>query len=128
MNIFSSIQNQIKDSLIKSYKITEKDILNSEYNINNSEMVLNSSKILLDEIKSNKIKYLVIETNIIEEDVINKIFNNFVIGLIDLEPSDYEGDEPLSIETMLNTTSLYIMEEIKKGKKGDLSEILIVNN
>ena len=126
--LFKNIEKNISKSLKKKYILTEEDILKNELEMSNEEMIDLSALQLIDDILENKIENIIIEGNFDKIKLANEIAGHFVIALVSVSPVDYEGDEPLSISKMLDTTSFYILEDIKKGVKGSLYPIIISIN
>lgn len=112
MNNTKLIELSIKKSLLSKWSITRNDIL--EKKINGYLELDKITHNLLNDFKSGKIKH--ISCNQISDEDVDYILGLFPISLHELDPIDFEGDDPLSIDELFETASYYIFSDIKSHK------------
>jgi len=108
------IEEMVFSALYKNWSITKKSILESESDIDSKDEIIKIVKFFLLCVKNNEIKHLEFSGDINE--TIKYVVELFPIGLHELDPVDFEGDEPNSIEEMIETTSYFILQDVKLNK------------
>lgn len=98
----------------KEVNIDVKKVLSSGEGYNNTPQIKRATLLLIDSIKKDLIPNIEINEDYNENNVLNELTNLFVIGLIDVSPLDFEGDEPLDVNELIETSSLYIYNHIQK--------------
>ena len=121
MNKTEKIINQIQAIFDKEISIQVDSILESGQSYNNIEQIRFAVKVFLSSVKENRFSNIEINEDFKEETTVSEISELFVIGLIEVEPSDFEGDEPLSVKEMIETSSTYVFNQIKKQEVTGLS-------
>ncbi len=114
MSKSNKIVSKINEILKNEIKIDIESVLDKGESYDNLSKLENAVSILLDQIERNSVDNIEINEEYNRKTVVQDISGLFVIGLINIEPSDYEGDEPLVVEEMIETSSLYIFNQIQK--------------
>lgn len=111
----------IKDIILKNININENKILDDGIAFSNYKQVQETSLEIVTFIKNEKISNLMINEDYEKNKTVENITSIFVLALIDVDPVDFEGDEPLVISELIDTTSFYILESIKKQEINGIS-------
>lgn len=114
MNKTAKIISQIQAIFDKEISINVENILETGESYNNIEQIRSAVTIFLSAVKANKISNIEVNEEFKVDSVVSEISELFVLGLIEVEPSDFEGDEPLSVNEMIETSSTYVFNQIQK--------------
>lgn len=121
MNKSDRIVLKISEILKNEIKIDIGSVLDKGESYDNLSNLECAVSVLLDQIESNSVSNIEINEDYNRKVTVQEISGLFVIGLINIEPSDYEGDDPLVVEEMIETSSLYIFNQIQKQEIKGLS-------
>lgn len=115
------IVSKINEILKNEIKIDTADILDKGERYDNLSNLESAVSVLLDHIERDSVDHIETNEDYNRKTVIQEVSGLFVLGLVNIEPSDYEGDEPLVVEEMIETSSLYIFNQIQKQEIKGLS-------
>lgn len=114
MSKTEKIINQIQAIFDKEISIDVENILETGDSYNNIEQIRSAVTVFLSAVKANKISNIEINEEFKVDVTVSEISELFVLGLVEIEPSDFEGDEPLSVNEMIETSSTYVFNQIQK--------------
>jgi hypothetical protein len=114
MSKTAKIISQIQAIFDKEISIDVENILETGESYNNIEQIRSAVKVFLSAVKANKISNIEVNEEFKVDSTVSEISELFVLGLIEVEPSDFEGDEPLSVNEMIETSSTYVFNQIQK--------------
>lgn len=115
------IISEMLSSFNQGFALTQKDVMDLTDVKDNKAMLKKGLDFLYESILSNKIKHLEINKDISKSDALDELVNEFPIGLVLLDPVDFEGSSPLKISEMVDTGLTYILESTKKRNIKSLS-------
>tara|TARA_Y100000588_G_scaffold210270_1_gene224252 strand:+ start:82863 stop:83237 length:375 start_codon:yes stop_codon:yes gene_type:complete len=114
MSKTAKIISQIQSIFDKEISIDVENILETGESYNNMEQIRSAVRIFLSAVKANKISNIEVNEEFKVDATVSEISELFVLGLIEVEPSDFEGDDPLSVNEMIETSSTYVFNQIQK--------------
>ena len=114
MSKTKNIEEQISVSLLSGYDINESDILNVDNALDPKDKLKKCVESFLNDIENKKIEHINIESR--SNETVIYILELFTIAMHELNPIDFEGNEPLNIEEMLKTTAFYIFMDLKSHR------------
>lgn len=114
MSKTAKIISQIQAIFDKEISINVENILETGESYNNIEQIRSAVTVFLSSVKANKISNIEVNEEFKVDSAVSEISELFVLGLIEVEPSDFEGDEPLSVKEMIETSSTYVFNQIQK--------------
>tara|TARA_Y100001960_G_C14784249_1_gene890394 strand:+ start:17024 stop:17398 length:375 start_codon:yes stop_codon:yes gene_type:complete len=114
MSKTAKIISQIQSIFDKEISIDVENILETGESYNNIEQIRSAVKIFLSAVKANKISNIEVNEEFKVDTTVSEISELFVLGLVEVEPSDFEGDDPLSVNEMIETSSTYVFNQIQK--------------
>lgn len=108
-----SILLKMNDVFKKSFSVNQNFASELESDYDNTDNIKKSCSELLKSIQDGKIPHIeYLGTNV--DDTLNDMVDSFPIGLVKLSPIDFEGEDPLDIDELINTGLLFLFEYIQK--------------
>lgn len=123
MKKIDDAKNNIYLSLNRHININVTQILNDGVVIDNSGNIIRAIKLFISDIENNNIDMIELSENTDIEKTIENIFHCFVIALVEVDPVDFEGNDPLDVSILMETTSGYICDSILLGQINGVSII-----
>lgn len=109
-----TIHEQIFKNLKENISIDTKQVIADGLVLDNKNEIVRSSKELVKSIARGDFDRLTAHKP--DKSTVLAIYQNFPIALTEIDPVDFEGDDPLIIDELLQTAVNYIIEDLKNDK------------
>ncbi len=108
------ISKSIQESLNNNININVCQILDDGIAYDNSDSIIEGIVALIKDIDNDKVLLLSRDGNTNKEETIENLFHCFVLALVEIDPIDFEGNDPLDVRMLMETTADYIFDGIKQ--------------
>lgn len=110
------ILNSIYVSLNNHIDINVEKILEDGVAFDNSTAITSGIEAFLHDIDCNKIDFISHDSTIDSSLAVDNILHCFVLALVEVDPVDFEGNDPLDVKMLMETTAEYIFDSIQSNQ------------